>query len=223
MSASTSPDGSNLGRGSARPRRDSGRRSCALGDAACRHPRGHGLRCEGGRTVRPLMARAAGARPIHCLFRHFLMTEIVDAVIRPLDTTQIHVSAEASQIPARTHAIQDRPREMFQNLFGNPKGGQKGGAPKAAPAGACPAPATLDRWISQPSPSRRNFAIRAPVTSPSRPIPRLRSCRQVPVGGLQLRCGVQVRQQLQVRLQATLITRRHAPASSTPKRRRRPT
>ena len=103
MSAPTSPDGSNLGRGSARPRRDSGRRSCALGDAACRHPRGHGLRCEGGRTVRPLMARAAGARPIHCLFRHFLMTEIVDAVIRPLDTTQIHVSAEASQIPAHTH------------------------------------------------------------------------------------------------------------------------
>ena len=202
-----------------RPRRDSGRRSCALGDAACRHPRGHGLRREGGRTVRPLMARAAGARPIHCLFRHFLMTEIVDAVIRPLDTTQIHPCQRGSVTDTR--AYPRHPRQTTRDVpepVRQPQGRTEGRSPEGCPRGcvSC-ARHPRHRWISQPSPSRRNFAIRAPVTSPSRPIPPLRSCRQVPVGGLQLRCGVQVRQQLQVRLQATLITRRHAPASSTPK------
>ena len=125
--------------------------------------------------MRPLMARAAGARPIHCLFRHFLMTEIVDAVIRPLDTTQIHVSAEASQIPARTHAIQDRPREMFQNLFGNPKGGQKGGAPKAAPAGACPAPPSI--IVGSRNPRRVDGTSPSEPQLPHRPVPSLLSVR----------------------------------------------
>ena len=157
-----------VGRDAARARRAAGR-SRALRDSVWRHPRGHRLESNDGRAASSYPpGRTPDCYPPRCRLRS--RSASGSGVRYPLRL----IWAGRHLLAARriTHDPTDaRPREMFQNLFGNPKGAQKGGAPKAAPAGASPRRDLGPGDLSTSATLAESTRGRPPIlVSPSRPL-----------------------------------------------------